>query len=445
MEQITRDPLRKFWLYLPFAWFVIAVLCMCFAYGVAVGKWQIFPHNFLNAGWDSLRELRKAPPNKAPHYLHPARYEGAGIVECESEHVSQGVTLISGAWRDMDDWHWGVRLIDLDGEVLHEWRMDAEDIWERSPHNDYQAQSKVDKTVTYVHGLLLLPNGDIVFNLEFFSLVRMNSNSEVVWKLPYRTHHSIFEDSEGSYWACGSKWVENNIPEYVGLKPPFIEDMIVKVSPEGVIEREISLLEVIYKSGYDGILRVYHDDILHLNDVEVLSEQIADAFDLFQAGDIMVSMRTINTILVIDGKTERIKWSLTYPFIGQHDPDFTPDGYITVFDNHSDWEADRFEGQGSRIIRIEPSTKKVTTFYGWKENQYFFTFRCGKHQHLPNGNMLITESQAGRVFEITANGEVVWSWIAPRWDENNVPEILEGTRYGTEYANFVSGLRKDEK
>jgi hypothetical protein len=59
--------------------------------------------------------------------------------------------------------------------------------------------------------------------------------------------------------------------------------------------------------------------------------------------------------------------------------------------------------------------------------------------------MLITESQAGRVFEITANGEVVWSWIAPRWDENNVPEILEGTRYGTEYANFVSGLRKDEK
>jgi hypothetical protein len=59
--------------------------------------------------------------------------------------------------------------------------------------------------------------------------------------------------------------------------------------------------------------------------------------------------------------------------------------------------------------------------------------------------MLITESWAGRVFEINANGEVVWSWITPRWKKNKVPEVLDGIRYGAEYASFTSGSRKDEK
>jgi hypothetical protein len=150
-------------------------------------------------------------------------------------------------------------------------------------------------------------------------------------------------------------------------------------------------------------------------------------------------MRNINTVFVIDGETERVKWSLTYPFMAQHDPDFTEDGYITVFDNNLDMFG------GSRILRIKPSTREVEVLYGHKRDQYFFTIRCGKHQHLPNGNMLITESYAGRVFEITPSGKVVWSWIMPRWDKNSVPEILEGTRYSEEFAGFTNKLRKDEK
>ena len=238
------------------------------------------------------------------------------------------------------------------------------------------------------------------------------------------------------------------------MKPPFLEDIILKVSPNGNIEREISVLETMYRSGYYGLLFVnmtkgpscYNTgDVLHLNDVEVLSKSKAGAFDLFRAGDIMISMRHINTVFVIDGETERIKWSLTYPFIAQHDPDFTEDGYITVFDNHINNATPLSECGGSRILRIEPSTKEVTVLYGRKKGQYFFTFRCGKHQHLPNGNILITEAQTGRVFEITATGEVVWDWISPRWDKNSVPEILEGTRYSEEFAGFINKLRKDEK
>ena len=35
----------------------------------------------------------------------------------------------------------------------------------------------------------------------------------------------------------------------------------------------------------------------------------------------------------------------------------------------------------------------------------------GKHQWLPNGNLLITESMKGRAFEIDTNGEIVWEYV----------------------------------
>jgi hypothetical protein len=35
----------------------------------------------------------------------------------------------------------------------------------------------------------------------------------------------------------------------------------------------------------------------------------------------------------------------------------------------------------------------------------------GKHQWLPNGNLLISESMRGRAFEIDRDGRVVWEYL----------------------------------
>ena len=44
---------------------------------------------------------------------------------------------------------------------------------------------------------------------------------------------------------------------------------------------------------------------------------------------------------------------------------------------------------------------------------------CGTNQKLPNGNVLITESDYGRAFEVTTDGKIVWEYINPhRADEN---------------------------
>ena len=35
----------------------------------------------------------------------------------------------------------------------------------------------------------------------------------------------------------------------------------------------------------------------------------------------------------------------------------------------------------------------------------------GKHQWLPNGNLLVTESAAGRAFELNSDKQIVWEFI----------------------------------
>ncbi len=217
------------------------------------------------------------------------------------------MTLLTGHWKDGDAWNLGIRLIDLDGKLLHEWCCNPWDIWARSPHNDNIEPFEINEEQTYIHGVLLLPSGEVIFNLEYFGLIKLNSESEVIWKLPCRTHHSIFKDTDGDIWICGLKVHRDHVSDFQGLKPPFWEETILKISLDGIIEREISVLRTIYKSEYHGLLRAKTGNILHLNDVEVLSKRKAKAFDLFQAGDIMVSMKRINSIFVIDGETELIK------------------------------------------------------------------------------------------------------------------------------------------
>ena len=61
----------------------------------------------------------------------------------------------------------------------------------------------------------------------------------------------------------------------------------------------------------------------------------------------------------------------------------------------------------------------------------FFSRTCGSNQRLPNGNTLITETDYGRVFEVTRDNEIVWEFISPyRAGDNNelIATVLEMIR-----------------
>ena len=114
----------------------------------------------------------------------------------------------------------------------------------------------------------------------------------------------------------------------------------------------------------------------------------------------------------IERKTGTIIWKLgAPPLCGQHAPTPLPNGNLLIFDNgpHRLDHSMPF----SRVIEVEPSRKKIVWEYREKRESDFFSPRISNAQRLPNGNTMICEGDFGRLFEVTAGGELGWEYVNP--------------------------------
>lgn len=424
--------------------FLLSAGVFVFGYGVMVGKYKFFPYSIwadMEIAFRVATGLYEKPGQKSihpniPHHLSPAYYDYAGVRIYDAGAMARGVTLLTSYWHSLN-WRPGIRLIDSTGKILHHWKVDPAEIWPVSPHSDYVGRRK-NTSDNYIHGCYLFDNGDVIFNVEYMGMVRMNADGKVLWTLPYRTHHSVHRGDDGHFWVCGLKWIKDNpegrarLAQFPGLNLPVAEDFALKVSEEGEILREISILKVLYLNGYQQLIRQMSggrsNDILHTNDIEPLSYGLANRYPLFNAGDILVSCRYLNAIFVMDPETEKIKWMCSR-FLQQHDPDFLKDGWICVFDNNTDGSDQGQYPGGSQIVAVKPGRNQIRMLYPKTGEQEFYTAHGGKIQYCANGNLLITESRRGRVFETDPSGRTVWEWVQERFNDKLIPEVLEGTRY----------------
>jgi hypothetical protein len=429
---LRENALRIYW------W--ASVCAIAFAFGLAIGVFKVFPYRLLQDMAYAARELARYPlhtlrisPEK---FVAESPPEGSGVVRHVAGKPVPGVTLVAGFFEGET----GIRLIDLDGAVLNEWRISYNAIWPESPHLGDQPQD----WDTELHGAMLLPDGGVVFTFQYGGLIRMDRCSRVEWKLPRQTHHLFSADADGNFWVPGREERREALPRFPKVEPVFQEDFLLKVSPDGVVLQEISILDAIFSSGLEGLLFAngMHDtelskpldgDFTHLNDIEVLTPALAPAFPMFEAGDLLVSLRNLNLLLVVDPGTGRVKWKRSGSFLRQHDPDFLPAGRIVLFDNRRDkGDARRFGG--SRIVSIDPGEGSDVTLYGRLPGEDFYTDTQGDQQMLGNGNILVTESNEGRVFEVDADGNVVWSYVN-RWTDGPVGIVTHASRYPGDYLN----------
>jgi hypothetical protein len=210
------------------------------------------------------------------------------------------------------------------------------------------------------------------------------------------------------------------------------------VSDQGAVLEEVSISELFVDNGLLHLLvkgrgPVFRPgEVVHLNDIEELPDSIAERFPLFEAGDLMLSFRDLQVVMIVDPRDWRVKWYQMGPWVRQHDPDFQPDGTITVFNNKDDHPFDGTHLGGSEIVELNPSTGATRRLYGGRPEQDMHTGILGKHQVLPNGNILITQTQRGRLLEVTRSGEIVWELIN-RYDEETLAVMTEATRYPPSY------------
>lgn len=74
----------------------------------------------------------------------------------------------------------------------------------------------------------------------------------------------------------------------------------------------------------------------------------------------------------------------------------------------------------------------------------FESLARGSQQQLPNGNVLITESNNGRLVEVTRDGQVVWEFINPdrfEGDGNRIAVVCSAVRYRREELTFLDASR----
>jgi hypothetical protein len=416
---------------LPLILFVMAVFAAVWLVGALSARFNVFPYPQLNELYVDLKAIHRS------NNFHRATYDFVGTKTHLPDQVAPGLTLLTTLFPE-HDWDPGVQIIDSNGTILHDWKLDFDDLF---PGRTVAASP--------IHGAYLFPNGDLLFNLSYVGIARVDRCGKKIWSTKEgKAHHSISLAAGGNFWVPGltprRKTDEDlaYMEKFGGLRPPIFEDLFVKISPDGEILKSISSLDVLkqndlmyllYRNGSRSRGAAddpgYHGDILHLNDVEELPPEIADSYPLFEAGDLMVSLRQISSVLVFDPDTLEVRWVGTNPLIMQHDPDFMGDGKVGVFNNNTDRTARGTFLGGSKILAFEPHTGTVEQLYPTEKSPHFYTAFAGRWQLLPNGNYLTVESRSGRALEANPAGETVWEWYSERMDGTHVPEVLEATRY----------------
>ncbi|MFM2354295.1 MAG: hypothetical protein RLZZ528_31 [Pseudomonadota bacterium] len=419
-----------------------------FGAGMYAGATRNIAYRAVTGFADLFRSVLAEKDNIGPaarpvYFLQPARQAGAGVTL--NDTTDDSLILLAGFFDGSN----GMRLIRRDGTVLAKWDLSFAALF---PQPDYlETPPKTDWNID-LHGSLIEPDGSVVFNFEYGGLARLSRCGAVEWTLRHPTHHSVEPANGGGYWVPGRQFVPNS-PEG-GAFPPFTananyetseDDLILKVSAAGEIVAQHSVTQMFYESGLEAVLTAtgvnygrgarWPREIVHVNKIAELTPELAPAFPMFEAGDLLISLRQQNLVAVVDPDDWRIKWHMVGPWLRQHDPEFAPDGTIHVFNNNhyrfvleSSGRADPSIERRSTIMAVDPATDAVTTLYGGRPGQEFGTVIRGKQQLMPGGGTLVTEFEAGRAFEVDASGRTVWEYVN-RFDEDEVAELTEVRAY----------------
>lgn len=349
--------------------------------------------------------------------LDPSR---SGVVHHDASRASPGVNVYCSVHGDR------VHFLDMEGRELHTIALP-------------DAGEGAD--------CMLEPYGERSFlALTQPRLRLLDFDSRVVWTSEEGPHHDVAVDAEGRIWTLLQL---DGLLREKGHALPIVDHALARLGPGGQLEWQLRLSElfghavpeprlarmeqILRESGQSSPAYIEASDVFHFNTVEVLDRDLPVA----RRGDILLCARELDLVVIVDPETRAVVWSWGPGRLdGPHHPSLLPNGNLLIFDNGArrGW---------SRLIEVEPATGNIVWRYRGHPPPSFSSPVRGAAQALPNGNVLVTESTRGRVFEVTRDGAIVWTFLNPDFEEKKRQQIYRMQRVSLErYAAWAGSANR---
>jgi hypothetical protein len=343
--------------------------------------------------------LDEAPPGDDMHLDLPVLDSGAWVERYLPDRASSGYNLELYQRRIPI-------LVDMNGRIVHAW-----------PLVRTTARARLDRT-----GRLLVMGIDNAIKIYDW-------DGRLVWRYRLASerdlpHHDVI-------------WLANGNVMVLAQVEESRDDYLQEVDRRGRVIWEWRFSEHLDKAYPNRDRR--HPDPSHVNSVHELGPNgWWDAGDArFRPGNLLLSARTLDAILVVDRRSGEIVWTWSEGLDRQHEAIMVPQGRIggglfLVFNNGL---TNRFAYRSSSVVALDPVARSVVWEYS---DPFFYSSLAGSQVSLPNGNLLVTSSHGGRAFELTPGKEIVWQWIPP-WQ----PMRLE--RYPYDHCPQLERLGRPEE
>jgi hypothetical protein len=433
---------------------------LSYIFGAAVVFFQLPSSNFLHQAFTGAKAWHERGQTVISPFTPPDGDMQDGIAVDKPTKTYDGFTLVTTAQ--------GARatLLDMRGKVVHQWELPFSRAWPRPPH----IQNPVSDEQVHWFRCHLFPNGDLlaIYQAEAdtpfgYGLVKLNKDSEVLWKYEGRVHHDLDVDEQGTIYTLTEE-LKRQAPAGLDYLPtPYVADSLVVLSSDGREVAKVPIEDAFRDSAYSlllsasiaeqetpgdrGGLRTGFEsavkpgskgDLFHTNSVKVLSQARARKFPQFQAGQVLISLRSLHTIAVLDVRQRSVIWAARGMWKIQHDAAFLDNGHLLLFDNYG-------STKGCRVIEYDPVTQAVPWVYSDGDSSPFHAVYRGMKQRLPNGNTLIVDPEKSRLFEVTMDKELVWeSFCPPPAPPQEKPSktsraITGAQRYSADELTFLKG------
>jgi len=406
--------------------FMFGVLMIGYGYGLVSTMKQWFPYNQIADAKNALDALVRMnedaesgddPRTTAPsvrHFVDSPSYPSGeliligGFKEAMIGESPEGCL----AW-----------MVDRDGNLHHVWPYKT---------STWDSFSRVTGFGTaYPVGFHLYDDGGLLVTYQKKSswpyavgIVRFDRDGKELWKHENFCHHWFSVASDGKIYVPSMKIREGayRINESAAAITPeagkFMDDTILILNADGTTVDEISMLEALSDSGYVGLYQgatgvstaTDTQDPLHLNDVRVVGNELANRHDWLEPDDLLVSFRSINTLGILNSGTRRFKWLTTGGTLRQHSPRFVGDS-VVVFDNLGGPSV----SGGARVAEIDLATRRHKTILpraGVKLPGKLRSQTAGHIDvHRDGERMLVTVAKESRIWEVDIKtGNILWEY-----------------------------------